>query len=49
MTVTARDWAVPEPHILFAVTETFPDKLPANAVIEFVVDELLQVDGNVQV
>ena len=37
------------PHEVFAVPDTFPLVDPTVAVIEVVVDEPLQPDGNVQV
>ena len=48
-TVTARDWGVPAPHVLFAVTETNPDVLPATVVMEVVDDVLLHPEGKVHV
>ena len=47
LTVTLKVLAVPEPHELFAVTETLPLLAPTVAVIDVVVEVPLHPDGNV--
>ena len=49
LTVTLKVLAIPEPHELFAVTETLPLLAPTVAVIDVVVEVPLHPDGNVHV
>ena len=49
VTVTGNVWAVPEPQVLFAVTETVPPVAPAVAVIEVEVEVPVHPGGRVHV
>ena len=48
-TLTNNVFAADEPHTLSAVTETFPLLDPAIVLIESVVEDPVQPEGNVQV
>ena len=49
VTVTFKVFAVPEPQVLFAVTETFPPVAPAVALIEVEVEVPVHPEGRVHV